>query len=91
MRRSLERAVTLTKRANVAVGIRLHLDTKLLPVEFRLSDEGFRTIERCRLVWRETDLIGVEFIGPIDERSGYQVCRHSIRASCFNQTAITNR
>jgi len=73
MRRWLECAVTLTKRANVAVGIRLHLDIKLLPVEFQLSDDGFRTIKRCRLVRRETDFIGIEFIEPIYERSGYQV------------------
>ena len=43
-------------------GIRLHLDIKLLPIEFELSDDGFRTIKRCRLVWRETDFIGVKFI-----------------------------
>jgi hypothetical protein len=40
--------------------IRLHRPA-LLPLEFDLSDDNFKTINRCRLVWREGFFIGVEF------------------------------
>ncbi len=33
----------------------------LLPTEFRLSFDGFRTSFACRLVWRDRDRGGVEF------------------------------
>jgi hypothetical protein len=33
----------------------------LLPTEFRLSFDGFRTMFGCRLIWRDGDRAGVEF------------------------------
>jgi hypothetical protein len=33
----------------------------VLPVEFELSFDGFRTARKCRLIWRETDFVGVAF------------------------------
>jgi hypothetical protein len=35
---------------------------KLLPTEFGLSFDGFRTEFICRLVWRDRDRGGVEFV-----------------------------
>jgi hypothetical protein len=43
-------------------GLRLHRQIVLLPIEFDLSETNFRTIRRCRLVWREADFAGIEFI-----------------------------
>jgi hypothetical protein len=31
----------------------------LLPIEFNLSFDNFRTIRGCRLVWRNDDFVGV--------------------------------
>jgi hypothetical protein len=36
---------------------------RLLPTEFALSFDGFRTEFACRLIWRDRDRGGVEF-GP---------------------------
>jgi hypothetical protein len=33
----------------------------LLPLNFDLSFDSFRTIRKCRLVWRESDFLGVAF------------------------------
>ena len=44
-------------------GIRLH-SAPLLPVEFDLFDEDRQNIKRCRLVWRDGDFVGVEFMWP---------------------------
>jgi hypothetical protein len=35
---------------------------RLLPTEFGLSFDGFRTEFMCRLVWRDRDRGGVEFV-----------------------------
>jgi len=42
------------------VGVRLN-DLPLLPIEFNLSFDGFRTTLACRLVWRNGDLAGITF------------------------------
>ncbi|MBA4034889.1 MAG: PilZ domain-containing protein [Bradyrhizobium sp.] len=42
------------------VGVRLN-DLPLLPTEFNLSFDGFRTTLACRLVWRNGDLAGITF------------------------------
>jgi hypothetical protein len=45
---------------NIGAGIRL--DTiNVLPPDFELSFDNFRTIRKCRLVWRQGDLTGVAF------------------------------
>ena len=33
----------------------------LLPLEFQISFDGFRTCEPCRLVWRQGDFAGILF------------------------------
>ena len=42
------------------VGLWLNM-LPLLPTEFKLSLDGFRTTLSCRLVWRNGDFAGVEF------------------------------
>jgi hypothetical protein len=45
---------------NRGAGIRMH-DLAILPLNFDLSFDNFRTIRNCRLVWRAGDFIGVAF------------------------------
>lgn len=33
----------------------------LIPVEFDLSFDNFRTVRRCRLIWRDGDFLGLSF------------------------------
>ncbi len=42
------------------VGVRLN-NLPLLPTEFNLSFDGFRTTLACRLIWRNGDLAGITF------------------------------
>jgi len=45
---------------NSGAGIRLEaLD--VLPVEFDLSFDNFRTVRRCRLIWRGGNFLGLAF------------------------------
>ena len=44
---------------NHGAGIRLN-GLNVLPLGFDLSFDNFRTIRRCRLIWREGDFVGVE-------------------------------
>jgi len=43
---------------NSGAGIRIDR-MPIIPIDFDLSFDNFRTIRRCRLIWRNTDLIGV--------------------------------
>jgi hypothetical protein len=45
---------------NVGAGIRTQ-DLPALPLNFELSFDNFRTIRKCRLIWRNGDLVGVAF------------------------------
>ena len=45
---------------NSGAGVRLEV-LHVLPTEFDLYFDNFRTVRKCRLVWRESDFIGVEF------------------------------
>ena len=45
---------------NSGAGVRLEI-MHLLPVEFDLSFDNFRTTRKCQLVWRDGDVIGVAF------------------------------
>ena len=45
---------------NSGAGIRLH-DLKIIPLEFALSFDNFRSLRKCRLVWREGDFFGAAF------------------------------
>lgn len=41
----------------LAGGDKLHRKQPLLPVEFVISEDGYRTFRRCQLVWRELILV----------------------------------
>ena len=45
---------------NSGAGIRLE-GLNVLPVEFDLSFDNFRTVRKCRLIWRDADFVGVAF------------------------------
>jgi hypothetical protein len=53
---------------NQGAGIRLE-GLNVLPVDFDLSFDNFRTIRRCRLVWRDGDFVGVSLTWRIEARS----------------------
>ena len=53
---------TIRDASERGIGIRLHSRLPLLPVKFMISEDGFKTAERCRLVWREGDFAGAEFV-----------------------------
>lgn len=42
------------------VGLRLN-DLPLLPTQFDISLDGFRTTLACQLIWRDGDLAGIAF------------------------------
>jgi hypothetical protein len=51
---------TVRDVTNRGAGIRVqHL--RMLPLDFALSFDGFRTVRKCRLVWRQEEFIGVAF------------------------------
>jgi hypothetical protein len=41
-------------------GIRAQ-DLKVIPLEFALSFDNFRTVRMCRLIWRDGEFLGVAF------------------------------
>src|SRR3954453_8484541 len=45
---------------NLGAGIRAH-DVALLPLNFIMSFDRFRTGRDCRLIWRQGDFFGVAF------------------------------
>jgi len=52
---------TIRDASERGIGIRLHSRLPLIPVEFLISEDGFKTARRCRLVWREGEFAGAEF------------------------------
>ena len=46
---------------NFGAGIRLN-GLKMVPLDFDLSFDNFRTIRKCRLIWRESDFMGARLI-----------------------------
>lgn len=50
----------VTDVTNRGAGIRTR-DLSVLPLNFDLSFDNFRTIRSCRLIWREGDFLGVAF------------------------------
>jgi hypothetical protein len=36
---------------------------QIMPLDFELSFDGFRTARKCRLIWRQEKFIGVAFAG----------------------------
>jgi hypothetical protein len=45
---------------NQGAGIRL-IGLNILPSEFGISFDNFRTMRLCRLIWRDGDFVGVAF------------------------------
>jgi hypothetical protein len=45
---------------NHGAGLRLN-GVNIVPSEFGISFDSFRTMRRCRLVWRDGDLVGAAF------------------------------
>ena len=45
---------------NDGAGIRLN-GLNIVPSEFDISFDNFRTMRRCRLIWRDGDFIGAKF------------------------------
>ena len=44
------------------LGARIKLSgLNVLPPNFELSFDNFRTVRKCRLIWRRGDLIGIAF------------------------------
>jgi hypothetical protein len=54
--------LTVRDTSDRGIGMRLHIDLPLLPVDFEISDNGFRTAQKCRLIWRESNFVGAEFV-----------------------------
>ena len=53
-------ACTVHDVTNSGAGIRLQ-GLKVIPLEFALSFDNFKTVRMCRLAWRQGDLFGVAF------------------------------
>jgi hypothetical protein len=51
---------TVRDVTNVGAGIRAP-NLQIMPLEFALSFDGFRTVRMCRLIWRQADFHGVSF------------------------------
>jgi hypothetical protein len=51
---------TVRDVTNAGAGIRVQ-NYQLMPIEFALSFDNFRTIRECRLIWRHGDFFGVLF------------------------------
>jgi hypothetical protein len=54
------RGCNVTDVTNRGAGIRTH-DLSVLPTSFDLTFDNFRTIRKCRLIWRKGDFVGVAF------------------------------
>ena len=55
-------SLTVRDASDRGVGMRLHASLPLLPVEFMVSEDGFRTAQQCRLIWREGNFVGATFV-----------------------------
>jgi hypothetical protein len=51
---------TVRDVTNLGAGMRAH-DLKVMPLNFGLSFDNFRTVRMCRLIWRQGDFLGVAF------------------------------
>src|SRR3954447_12830194 len=54
------RSCGVTDITNRGAGIRTR-GLAVLPLNFEFSFDNFRTIRRCRLIWRDGDFLGVAF------------------------------
>jgi hypothetical protein len=51
---------TVRDVTNLGAGIRLH-EAQIVPVDFDISFDNFRTIRKSRLIWRDGDFVGAAF------------------------------
>jgi hypothetical protein len=51
---------TVRDVTNLGAGIRTQT-LHIMPLDFDLSFDGFRTIRKCRLIWRQGEFFGVAF------------------------------
>jgi hypothetical protein len=51
---------TVRDVTNLGAGIRAQ-NRQLMPLDFDLSFDGFRTVRQCRLIWRQGEFFGVDF------------------------------
>lgn len=54
------RACSAIDATNSGAKIRIH-NLPLLPTTFNLTFDNFRTVRRCRLIWRAGDFLGAAF------------------------------
>jgi hypothetical protein len=55
-----EHACCVRDVTNQGAGLKLN-GLNIVPSEFGISFDNFRTMRRCRLIWRDGDLVGVKF------------------------------
>jgi hypothetical protein len=55
-------AFTVRNASDRGIGMRLHHNLLLLSIDFDMSENSFRTVRRCRLIWRHSHFAGAEFI-----------------------------
>jgi hypothetical protein len=53
---------TVRDVTNLGAGISAP-NLQIMPLDFELSFDGFRTARKCRLIWRQEKFIGVAFEG----------------------------
>jgi len=51
---------TVRDLTNLGVGIRAQ-SLQIMPLDFGLSFDGFRTVRTCQLIWRQGEFFGVAF------------------------------
>lgn len=51
---------TVRDVSNLGAGIRAQ-DLTVVPLDFALSFDNFRTVRMCRLIWRQGEFFGVAF------------------------------
>jgi hypothetical protein len=51
---------TVRDVTNLGAGIRGQ-NLPIMPLDFELSFDGFRTVRKCRLIWRQDEFFGVAF------------------------------
>jgi hypothetical protein len=54
------RACCVRDVTNQGAGLYLN-DLTMVPAEFGISFDNFRTMRRCRLIWRDGDFVGASF------------------------------
>jgi hypothetical protein len=51
---------TVRDVTNLGAGVRGQ-NLQIMPLDFELSFDGFRTARKCRLIWRQDEFFGVAF------------------------------